>query len=85
MASNTPGAGLQFEGFINIRFILLTLSATTSGICSLFFIIVPSSSSAHISIGSNVTGRTFPMIFNTFLDCSIEAEKSPYNSFIANR
>ena len=56
IASITPGAGEQLEGFINIRFILLTLSATISGILSLFVITVPSSNSAQISIGSNVTG-----------------------------
>ena len=32
-----------------------------------------------------VTGNTLPVIFKTFFDCSIDAVKSPYNSFIANK
>ena len=76
---------MQLDGLINIRLILLTLSVTISGIFSLFVITVPSSNSAQISIGSNVTGSTFPVIFKTFFDCSIDAVKSPYSSFIAKR
>ena len=85
IASKTPGAGLQLVGFINILFILLILLVTSSSIFSLFSIIVPSSSSAHIFISSNVTGSTFPVIFNTSFDCFMDSAKSPYNSFIPNK
>ena len=34
IASTTPGATLQFVGFINIRFILLVFEFTISGILS---------------------------------------------------
>ena len=46
---------------------------------------MPSSNSAHIFISSNVTGNTFPVIFNTSFDCFIDSAKSPYNSFIPNK
>ena len=85
IASITPGATLQFVGLINIRLILLVFEFTISGILSLLSITVPSSSSAHIFIGSNVTGNTLPVIFNTFRVCSIDLAKSPHNSFIPNK
>ena len=77
IASTTPGATLQFVGFINIRFILLVFEFTISGILSLLSITVPSSNSAQICIGSKVTGSTLPVIFNTFLVCSTDFAKSP--------
>ena len=55
MAEITPGAGLQFDGLIKIRWITSTFSDTTSGILSFFFTIVPSVSSAQIVISSSVT------------------------------
>ena len=65
IASNTPGAGVAFDGEINILFIVSTLSATISGILLFCSIVVPSFSSAHIFISSKVTGITLPVIFKT--------------------
>ena len=76
IASITPGAGLQFEGFNVILFILVNLSYTTSGIFDFYVTIYPFSSSAFISISSNVTGNTLPIIFNTSLLFIIDFAKS---------
>lgn len=79
IASKTPGAGTQFDGFIYILFIFVTLSNTTSGIFSFSSTTIPFSSSAHMFISSNVTGNTLPVIFNMYLAFSIASVKSPHS------
>ena len=72
IASKTPGAGLQFDGFKYTLFILVILSFTISGILSFSSTTYPFSSSAHICISSVVTGFTSPTILNIELLFSID-------------
>ena len=83
IASNTPGAGLQFVGFKYIRLIFVTFSYTISGILDFSVTTYPFPSSAVMFISSNVTGITFPTIFKTSLLFTIESAKSLFTFFIA--
>ena len=75
IAFTTSGVVLQFVGFKYILFILVIFEYTISGIFSFSFTTIPFSSSAHISISSNVTGKTFPVIFKILFVLSIAFEK----------
>ena len=72
IASNTPGAGLQFDGFKYTLLIFVILSFTISGILSFSSTTYPLSNSAQIFISSDVTGITFPIILNIELLFSID-------------
>ena len=82
IASITPGAGLVFVGVIYTLCIFLPFLLTSSGIIDLSSTTLPSSNSAQILIGSNVTGITFPVIFKIFPALSIDELKLPFTSVI---
>ena len=85
IASITPGAGLQLDGFNKILLIFVILSETTSGILDFSSTTYPLASSATIFISSNVTGITLPTIFKISLLFITESSKLPLIPLIAEK